>query len=103
MDFPFGATWTFYKGGVKEAGRGAGLSQNIGSQFINVGHGRSVNPYFYASITPDGSGTAVAGKSIRFKPGDCLHQVSLIRLHRTAQPASETAIRHDRNLSSRGQ
>ena len=70
MDFPFGASWTFYKNGVKEGARNVGLSQIIGSQYINVGHGRTVNPYFYASITPTGSGTAVAGQSIRFKPGE---------------------------------
>ncbi|MEY3896807.1 MAG: hypothetical protein RLZZ214_2327, partial [Verrucomicrobiota bacterium] len=70
MDFPFGASWTFYKGSVKEGARSPGLSQIIGSQFISQNHGRSVNPYFYASITADGSGTAVAGQSIRFKPGE---------------------------------
>jgi hypothetical protein len=35
-----------------------------------IGDGRQVNPYFFASITPAGSGTAVAGQSIRFKPGE---------------------------------
>lgn len=70
MDVPFSANWTFKKNNVAEAERGVGLSQIMGSQFISVGHGRTVNPYFYASITSDGSGTASAGKSIRFRPGE---------------------------------
>jgi len=55
-------------------------NQKIGSQTINPTHllgaqfgasnMRSVNPYFFASITPDGSGTAGGGRSIRFQPGE---------------------------------
>ncbi|MEO8614093.1 MAG: hypothetical protein ABI600_03050, partial [Luteolibacter sp.] len=70
LDFPFRADWTFYNGATKEGARSIGLSAVVSTQFINVSHGRSVNPYFYASITPNGSATAVAGQSIRFMPGE---------------------------------
>ena len=50
--------------------RSTAMSQILGSQFISHGHGRSVNPYFFASIKADGSGMAGTGKSIRFKPGE---------------------------------
>jgi hypothetical protein len=71
MDVPFTATWTFRKNGVAEGDRGVGMSRVMGAQLMNShGHGRSVNPYFFASITPTGSGTASAGESIRFRPGE---------------------------------
>ena len=72
MDVPFNVSWRFYKGGIAEPDRGAAMSQILGAQFINANpsHGRSVNPYFFASITPNGSGTAGGGQSIRFRPGE---------------------------------
>lgn len=63
MDLPFRLGWTFYRGGVKDVSFNPYLS-------TLVGPGRAIDPYFFASITPGGTGTAVAGQSIRFKPGE---------------------------------
>lgn len=76
LDVPFRADWRFYKNGTtfedpdsfnpKMKSRSHGLSGIMGGQFINSSpsHGRSVNPYFFASILP------TSGQTIRFKPGE---------------------------------
>ncbi|MEO5914800.1 MAG: hypothetical protein ABIS50_11235 [Luteolibacter sp.] len=91
MDVPFSTDWTFTKNGVSEPVRGVGLSQIVGYQFLNVGHGRSVNPYFFAFITPTGSSPAAAGQSIRFKPGEV----------RVFAPATQTDVEFVSNNSIR--
>ena len=71
MDMPFNLRWNFSKNGTaSEPVRSVAFSQILGQQFISQGHGRSVNPYFFASITPDGSGTTGSGQTLRFKPGE---------------------------------
>ncbi|MEO5712849.1 MAG: hypothetical protein ABIT37_05115 [Luteolibacter sp.] len=86
IDVPFRTDWTFYKAGAKEGVRSHGLSQIMSSQFIAppIQHGRTINPYFFASITADGSGTAGAGQSIRFKPGEV----------RVFAPANQTDVEY---------
>jgi hypothetical protein len=69
MDMPFGISCVFTDG-TKVETLSQSLSNTIGYQFLSVGQGRTVNPYFFASITPTGSGIAAAGQSIRFKPGE---------------------------------
>ncbi|MES2476232.1 MAG: hypothetical protein V4640_10650 [Verrucomicrobiota bacterium] len=61
LDFPFKIKWTF-------SGTTHGIEEK--SLSLLVGPGRSVNPYFFASITPNGSATVTPGQSIRFKPGE---------------------------------
>lgn len=72
MAFPFTADWTFYKSGVAEPVRKGPVAGVLGAQFVAGSNpqGRQVDPYFFASITSDGSGTASAGQAIRFKPGE---------------------------------
>jgi hypothetical protein len=70
MDTAHYPNWTFYKDGQQVGSAGSHMASLLGTQFSSVGHGRTVNPYFYSSITPDGSGTASSGKSIRFQPGE---------------------------------
>lgn len=67
MDFPFQAKWNI--GSNPE--QSVAMSQMMGVQFAsNNSHGRSVNPYFFASITPSGNLPGTAGQSLRFKPGE---------------------------------
>ena len=66
IDMPFSMNWEFSNAttGANEGNPGASLANTMGYQFRNVkGHGRSVDPYFFASIT-DG------GQPIRFEPGE---------------------------------
>ena len=56
MDMPFSLDWKF-KSGSTEKTESAAMSQILGSQFISQGHGRTVNPYFFSSITPNGTAT----------------------------------------------
>jgi len=70
LDIPFTVDWDFYKNNTWMERKTIGLASIMGAQFISQNEGRSVNPYFYASITPDGDGIAGGGKSIRFKPGE---------------------------------
>ena len=89
LDFPFWADWEFYDKNNVKTKRTSQLSTLLASQF--PGKGRSVNPYFFASITPDGTGTASAGNSIRFQPGEV----------RTFVPSSTALQELDPSLSIR--
>ena len=70
MDAAHYTNWTFYQNGAQSGTANLHMASLLTKQFVSVGHGRSVNPYFFFSITPDGTGTAVTGKSIRFQPGE---------------------------------
>ena len=70
MDAAHYPNWTFYQDGSQTGSAGLHMASLLTKQFISVGHGRSVNPYFFFSITPGGTGTAGSGKSIRFQPGE---------------------------------
>ncbi|RYD20402.1 MAG: hypothetical protein EOP88_15215 [Verrucomicrobiaceae bacterium] len=69
MDLPFRLEWTFTSAGGAQEKKNISLSNIVNSQFAHMGHGRSINPYFYALVTPSG-GPAVSGQSIRFQPGE---------------------------------
>lgn len=69
MDIPFRLEWTFINSMGVEEKKNVSFSQMVNSQFAHLKHGRSINPYFYALVTP-GGGAAVSGQSIRFKPGE---------------------------------
>lgn len=69
MDLPFRLEWTFTSAGGAQEKKNISFSQVVNSQFAHMGHGRSINPYFYALVTPSG-GPAVNGQSIRFQPGE---------------------------------
>ncbi len=62
--------WTFYQNGSRVDSKSGHMASLLSLQFLSVGHGRTVDPYFYFSITPNGVGTAGSGKSIRFQPGE---------------------------------
>lgn len=68
VDVPFHMDWRFVNASGTEDRRGMHLSHLLGEQFRQQGHGRSVNPYFYAAITSDGQPGATS--PIRFQPGE---------------------------------
>ena len=70
MDSAYYPKWTYYKDGAQTGTNSSHLASMLATQFVSVGHARQVNPYFFASITPNGSGTAGSGNSIRFQPGE---------------------------------
>lgn len=70
MDAAHYPSWTFFQNGTQTSSAASHMASLLGVQFVAVGHGRSVDPYFFASITPAGSGTAGGGKSVRFQPGE---------------------------------
>lgn len=69
MDLPFRLKWDFTGSSGAQETKDISMSQVMNSQFAHVGHGRSLNPYFYAFITP-GGGPVGGGQSIRFQPGE---------------------------------
>lgn len=73
LDLPYEFQWSTYNA----SGRRVSLEQMYTSglmseQFRGQGHGRSVNPYFYAAITATGEplGATGAAPPIRFEPGE---------------------------------
>ncbi|MCX6878939.1 MAG: hypothetical protein NTW21_34785 [Verrucomicrobia bacterium] len=85
MDAAHYPNWTFYQDGNQTGTANLHMAALLTKQFVAVGHGRSVNPYFFFSITPDGTGTAVAGKSIRFQPGE-------VRVFAPASPVAKELL-----------
>ncbi len=77
IDVPFGMKWTYQKPAVDgspppaEETRSRGMSW-MGKQLNEFGHGRSVEPYFYAAITATGQplSNSAPNPPIRFKPGE---------------------------------
>lgn len=69
MDLPFRANWTFVNGSTTSRFE-TSLSRTAGHQFISQGHGRTVNPYFYAAMVPSNANVAGGNNTIRFKPGE---------------------------------
>ncbi|RYD46669.1 MAG: hypothetical protein EOP85_06985, partial [Verrucomicrobiaceae bacterium] len=69
MDLPFRLEWTFIAAGGAQEKKSVSFSEIMNSQFATQGHGRSVNPYFYALVTPGGA-VPLGGQSIRFQPGE---------------------------------
>lgn len=69
MDLPFRLEWNFINSAGTEDKKNVSFSQVVNSQFASMEHGRSINPYFYALVTPSG-GPVAAGQSIRFQPGE---------------------------------
>ncbi len=65
IDMPFDMTWDIINAATNTSVSkpNARLSVTMGHQFHKVGHGRSVDPYFFASIS-NGS------QNIRFEPGE---------------------------------
>ncbi len=71
VDLPFTMDWRFINAvGTAEGNRNMYLSGIMGEQFREQGHGRSVNPFFYAAITADGSAISGSPAPIRFQPGE---------------------------------
>ncbi len=85
MDAAHYPNWTFYQNGSQTGTANSHMASLLTKQFVSVGHGRSVNPYFFFSITPDGTGTAVTGKSIRFQPGE-------VRVFAPASPVAKELL-----------
>ncbi len=85
MDAAHYPNWTFYQDGKPTGSAGLHMASLLTKQFVSVGHGRSVNPYFYFSITPNGTGTATPGKSIRFQPGE-------VRVFAPASPVAKELL-----------
>ena len=67
IDVPFNFDWRITRGTVTE-NRGAGMAPLMGKQFLGVGHGRQINPYFLCQISSDGSGGT--SNPVRFEPGE---------------------------------
>ncbi|MDQ8190513.1 pilus assembly PilX family protein [Roseibacillus persicicus] len=73
LDLPYDFQWrTFNPAGRQVSNESMYTSGLMSLQFINQGHGRSVNPYFYAAITADGKPLSESGggKTISFEPGE---------------------------------
>lgn len=73
LDLPYEFQWrTFNAAGRQVSMESMYTSGLMSLQFINQGHGRSVNPYFYAAITADGEPLSASGggKTISFEPGE---------------------------------
>lgn len=73
IDMPYLMKWqVFNSSGSQVFSYGDdGVANIMGYQFSSQGHGRSVNPYFYAAITADGRPvTSGNPKPIRFEPGE---------------------------------
>lgn len=68
LDMPFNITWTFSPSKSGDPG-GQAMSRVMANSDNATAEGRQIKPYFYAAITPDGTPN-IAGKSIRFKPGE---------------------------------
>ena len=73
VDFPIRHNWKFHNGNtlVKEEQTyrgGHGFGALFASQFKD--NNRTVNPFFYAAMTPGGGKTVGSGHSIRFAPGE---------------------------------
>ncbi len=72
IDLPFSLRWNVKSSTTNSSVAGfpknLSLSRLMGHQLRSVNHGRSVDPYFYASITSGGNG--VVGSPIRFEPGE---------------------------------
>lgn len=75
IDLPFDMTWRVTRKNssgqnrpVSGFPRNVKLSTLMGEQLRDKGLGRSVDPYFYATITSGGNGTI--GSPIRFEPGE---------------------------------
>jgi hypothetical protein len=68
IDMPFLFSYTFSGKATVEAP----VSQDMGFQFAGQGHGRSVDPYFYAAITATGEPLSSDSNNapIRFEPGE---------------------------------
>lgn len=72
IDLPFDMNWTVRNQGsfrnLINVPQPLQLSKLMGRQRLSLEDGRSVDPYFYVSITSDGNGTV--GKPIRLEPGE---------------------------------
>lgn len=68
IDVPYNFRWEVLRGTLQPKGYEAGMSVLMGKQFINVNHGRQVNPYFLCQLSNDGAGGT--SSPIRFEPGE---------------------------------
>ena len=87
IDVPFSIDWEIR--GTVTQNHGVSMSQIMGKQFDAQNHGRSVDPYFFCSITSNGSGTL--GNPIRFEPGE-------VRVFAPSSPKPIDFIRLGSNL-----
>jgi hypothetical protein len=88
MDMAYYPLWKIYQNGKETFAAESHLAGLLATQFVDAGNARSVNPYFFASITPDGTGTAGGGKSIRFQPGE-------VRVFVPADPVAKEFVATD--------
>ena len=88
MDMAYYPAWKIYQDGKETFAAESHLAGLLATQFVDAGGARSVNPYFFASITPDGTGTAGSGQSIRFQPGE-------VRVFVPADPVAKEIVATD--------